>query len=356
MQPSISSPPVGDVGSEANVEWQHVEVAPAQTNRNVFGLYRQYRTSNFPKHDPEAAIDRKLLLIPVNDTLAPEVALNSTPSSDAPSTSAVDHANPLSNRAVVDPSPFHPYPNWTSFRLGHWYWTGSPKKSESTFKDLLDILTDPRFCAEDLGGVNWKLINERLLMGETASSISESPETLPDDWNETDIQISVPVHSKGAFPGVHLYDAATLCHRKIVSVIRSRVSDPLIFPHIHLEPYKLFWKANSTDPVRVHGEVYTSPAFIETHDALQRSPPEPGCTRERVVIALMFSSDGTHLTEYGDATLHPLYVEFGNESKERRSKQSNGCFEHIAYFESVSAGSLSILAFSAVQSNYLLAS
>ena len=112
----------------------------------------------------------------------------------------------------------------------------------------------------------------------------------------------------------------------------------LVFPHLHLEPYELFWKANSAEPVRVHGGVYTSPAFIEAHDALQLSPPEPGCARQRIVIALMFSSDGTHLTEYGDAYLHPLYAELGNESKDRRSKQSNGCFEHIAYFESVGLG------------------
>ncbi|PIL33173.1 hypothetical protein GSI_04623 [Ganoderma sinense ZZ0214-1] len=346
---AVSSPVVGRVGSDTGVEQERVEVVPARTKRNVFGLYRQYRSSTFPKHDPEAAIDRRLLLEPVNDSPA-DSPMEATPASapclppEASSKPPLDQSsnraattNPVSATSTAESnrSLFHPYPNWTSFHLGQWYWTGSPKKSESTFKDLLDIVTDPRFCAEDLVGVNWKVINEKLLMGETYSSVLEGPDTLPDDWHETDIQISVPVHSKGDNPGVHLYKAATLYHRKITSMIRSRVTDPSIFPHLHLAPYELFWKANSSEPVRVHGEVYTSPAFTKVHDTLQHSPPEPGCTRERVVIALMFSSDGTHLTEFGDAKLHPLYVEFGNESKARRSKQSSGCFEHIAYFESL---------------------
>nr|VWP02335.1 Arf family GTPase [Ganoderma boninense] len=338
-----SSPVTAFVGDNSEVQQQRVDVVPAQTKRNVFGLYRQYRSETFPQHDPEAAIDRCLLLEPVNDSPA-DLPFKATPASAlAPcelSEPPLGHSRPTAttndgSTAECSLSIFHPYPNWTSFRLGQWYWTGSPKNSESTFKDLLDIVTDPRFCAEDLAGVNWKTINEKLVMGETYSSALESSDTLPDDWHETDIQISVPVHSRGETPGVHLYEAATLCHRKITSVIRSRVTDPSIFPHLHLEPYELFWKANSAEPVRVHGEIYTSPAFIEAHDELQRSPQEPGCTRERVVVALMFSSDGTHLTEYGDAKLHPLYMEFGNESKARRSKQSSGCFEHIAYFESL---------------------
>ena len=320
----------------------------------MFGLFREYRTSSFPNHDPERAIDRELLLDPVSDPPdepLPQITPTPTPcsSSDLSSTSPLNDSqsrlndapttDPVSTGSISDsdPSPFHPYPNWTSFRLGQWYWTGSPQKSESTFKALLEILTDTRFRAEDIVGVNWKLINEKLLKGETRSSASKNSEILPDDWHETEVQISVPVHSKADNPGVHLYDAATLCHRSIVSMICSKVTNPLVFPHLHFEPYELFWKPNSAEPVRVHGEVYTSPAFIEAHDALQRSPPEPDCGRERVVIALMFSSDETHLTDYGDAKLHPLYVEFGNESKERRSKQSNGCFEHMAYFESVSS-------------------
>ena len=361
--PTVSSHVGGIVESQAASQPQHiVDLTPARTKRKVFGLFREYCRESFPKHDPEAAIDRELLLDPINQPSADsylEVLPTSNPCSSSNAHSSPSPAIPpelcshhtaavalVSTRSSADSNvaSFHPYPNWTSFRLRQWYWTGSPKKSESTFKELIEILTDRRFCAEDIVGINWKSINEKLLKGETHSSTSDSLDTLPDDWYETDVQISMPVHSKGDEPGIHVYEAVTLCHRKLVSMIRSKVTDRSVFPHLHLEPYKLFWKPNSAEPVRVHREVYTSPAFIEAHDTLQRSPPEPDCTRERVVIALMFSSDGTHLTDYGDAKLHPLYVEFGNESKERRSKQSNGCFEHVAYFESVSSSLVVIVA------------
>ena len=332
------------------LQQEHVEITPARTTCNIFGLFRQYHAQDLPTHDPEVAIDRELLLNPINDPID-DTLPDPSPPSNAPSASSPEFSEPrldcddtisTGSDAVSNDNPFHPYPNWTSFHLGKWYWTGSHKKSESTFKDLLDILVDPRFCAEDLVGVNWKSINGKLLVGETCSPALEDSGILPDDWHESDIQISVPAHSKGNEPGVHVYNAATLCHRSIISVIRSRVTDLSVFPHLHLEPFELFWKANSMEPIRVHGEVYTSAAFIEAHDALKRTPPEPGCTRERVVIALMFSSDGTHLTDFGDAKLHPLYMEFGNESKDRRSKQSNSCFEHIAYFESVSSAHLTL--------------
>ena len=146
-------------------------------------------------------------------------------------------------------SPFHPYPNWMSFHLGQWYWTGSPKKLELTFKDLLNIVTNHQCCIEELIGVNWKMINEKLLMGKTCSTLLGSPETLPDNWYETDIQIHIPVYSKGNAPGIHLYKAATLCHQKITSMICSRVTDSSVFPYLHLEPYELFWKANSMELV-----------------------------------------------------------------------------------------------------------
>ena len=179
--PAISSP---GVGSDSENQQQRVEVIPAQTKCNVFGLYRQYRTETYPKHDPEAAIDRQLLLEPVNDPPAdtlPQSMSTSAPCpfSEVPSNPVLDRPSPSSNyvattnamsiRSAVESSRslFHPYPNWSSFRLGQWYWTGSPKKSESTFKELLDIVTDPKFCAEDLEGVNCKIINEKLLMGET---------------------------------------------------------------------------------------------------------------------------------------------------------------------------------------------
>ncbi len=71
--------------------------------------------------------------------------------------------------------------------------------------------------------------------------------------------------------------------------------------------------------------------MIEAHMNLQRSSPEPGCELERVVVALMFWSDSTHLANFGTASLWPLYLFFGNQSKWLRGKPRTASCHHIAY-------------------------
>jgi len=85
-----------------------------------------------------------------------------------------------------------------------------------------------------------------------------------------------------------------------------------------MEPYELFWKpTNQHEEVRLHGELYSSEAFVKVHRTLQESPGEPDCDLQRVVVALMFWSDSTHLTTFGNSHLWPLYLFIGNESKYR---------------------------------------
>jgi len=50
----------------------------------------------------------------------------------------------------------------------------------------------------------------------------------------------------------------------------------------------------------------------------------------------MFWSDATHLTNFSDAKLWPLYLFFGGDSKYLRCKPSCHLCEHIAYFQTVS--------------------
>lgn len=76
--------------------------------------------------------------------------------------------------------------------------------------------------------------------------------------------------------------------------------------------------------------------FVDAHHTLQDSPGEPGCNLPKVIVALMFASDGTQLTAFSNAKLWPLYLAIGNELKYRQTKPSCGAFEHVAYFESVS--------------------
>ncbi|KAG2342261.1 hypothetical protein BDR05DRAFT_976464 [Suillus weaverae] len=71
-----------------------------------------------------------------------------------------------------------------------------------------------------------------------------------------------------------------------------------------------------------------SVAFYNAYSDLQESPGEPGS-------GLMFWSDATQLTSFGNAKLWPTYMYFSNESKYRCCKPSCNLSNHVAYFETL---------------------
>jgi hypothetical protein len=279
-----------------------------RTPRNIFGLSRQYETKDLPSFDPEEHITLEDL-------------------SNIPA-----HSDPS------DPKAFYPYPNRSAFELGNWHWNGGVHKSQRSFHDLMEIMGDPEFNLADVRDVNWDRINEKL------GTDDDTGEWLDDDagWTRTPVTISVPYQKRRGIPsepgaGPRNYTVEDFRHRNLVSVIKEKVSGLPQCHRFHFEPYELHWQRNSNvDPIRVQGELYTSPAFIDTHLELQDSPGEPGCDLPRVVIALMFWSDATQLTAFGNAKLWPLYTFFGNESKYCRCKPSCHLCEHVAYFQTVS--------------------
>ncbi|KAJ7736493.1 hypothetical protein B0H16DRAFT_1326523, partial [Mycena metata] len=158
------------------------------------------------------------------------------------------------------------------------------------------------------------------------------------NFKETSIEIDVPSGSqtvpskKFAVPGLQ--------YRSLVSVIKSAFEDPLS-GHFHFAPFKLFHKFQNSvaAPIRVFNELYNSDAYITEHDRIQRHgeihPDDRGCKHEKVIAALMFWSDSTHLANFGTAKLWPIYMLFGNLSKYIRAKPSAGAEHHVAYIPSL---------------------
>ena len=283
-----------------------------QSPRNMFGLFRRYHATGFPIHDPCKHITP-------ND-------LNISP--DLSSTSPHDYS---------------PYPNFNSYLIGKWYWDGGEKKSQVSLQDLIKIVGHLEFRPEDVAGQNWRLIDAHLSGDFYKDSNKESgdeQDSKVGGWIKTPIRINIPFSKGMTCPGPKEFDMGILHHRKLMTIIRERITQPSAHPHLHFEPYELFWQPNDTaEPMRVHGELYTSDAFIEAHCKLQNSPPEPGCDLPRVVLGLKFASDGTQLTSFSTAKLWPVYLTIGNESKDRRSKPSRKAFEHVAYLETVGKSS-----------------
>lgn len=128
-----------------------------------------------------------------------------------------------------------------------------------------------------------------------------------------------------------------LLHRNLTGIIKAVFSSPLA-RHFHFSPFKLFHEVSSDVEERIFSEVYNSDVFIEENDKVQGAPlppDEPDCKREKVVAALMFWSDSTHLANFGTAKLWPIYLLFGNISKYIRGQPNSGACQHVAYIPSL---------------------
>jgi hypothetical protein len=280
-----------------------------RTPRNVFGLSRHYESTEPPSYDPEEHLSlQDLSNIPVC-------------------------ADPTETDDV-----YYPFPNQSAFLLAEWHWNGGEQKSRASFHSLMEIIGNPKFQSTDIRGINWDRINEELGTGD------DEAEWLDDDagWSSTPVTISVPYQSRRGVPsepgaGPRNYTVEDFYHRSLVSIIKEKISGLKDAHQFHFEPYEQHWQRNDdVDPIRTQGELYTSPAFIDAHRELQDSPAEPGCDLPRVIVALMFWSDATQLTSFGNTKLWPLYLFIGNESKYRRCKPTSHLCDHVAYFRIVS--------------------
>ena len=230
-----------------------------KSSRNMFGLFHQYYVTGFPDHDPGKHIQ-------LNDLHT--------------STSLVHD--------------YSPYPNQSAFLQGEWYWNGGQKKSQSSFQNLIKIVGHPDFHLEDVAAKNWRLI-DTWLSGESKGSNKEDNWENEDDsrlggWTKTPIRVNAPFHKRTLQKCPKEFEAGILHHCKLMTIIRERITRLSVHPHLHVEPYKLFWQPDdATELVRVHGELYTLEAFIDAHNKLQdssraRMRPSEGCARTYVFL------------------------------------------------------------------------
>jgi hypothetical protein len=159
--------------------------------------------------------------------------------------------------------------------------------------------------------------------------------TPKDGWQEVEVDIQVPDgQAHGSESDIPIFSVPGLHYRSLTEVIKSAFHDTTA-RCFHYTPFKQFWSPSDGQSQRICDELYTSDAMIDAHVEIQRQPPEPGCTLERVVAGLMFWSDSTHLASFGDASLWPIYLFFGNQSKWLRGKPRTASCHHLAYIPKV---------------------
>jgi hypothetical protein len=266
-----------------------------QTAVNSFGLWKEYLYR--PSYDPDAFISVADLYRPHASTIVTDSVGQEESSGD--SSDAV--------QLLLD-----------------WQNTGSSAKSNGELDRLVhEVLFHPDFQLARLQNFNATRENQKADADRERSHFLES-------FQLATVDIEVPSGSRNIPP--RMFPVPGLYYRKIVALIKDAFESPISL-HFHLSPYKLFRKhPNGEDDERIYSEMYDSDVFLDEHDKVQRAPTdEPNCKHEKVVAALMFWSDATHLASFGTAKLWPIYMLFGNLLKYLRCRPTSGAIKHIAY-------------------------
>jgi hypothetical protein len=271
---------------------------------NNFGLWRSYL--HRPTYDPDSLIS--------SDDLS-----NQFPSE----TDSPQHAKPAARSSI----------NTSTSLLMSWQNNGHTTKSTGQLNSLVhDVLLDPKFDVNELKGFKAERAEKQ------AEKDAADAFPLLKDFQTASVDIEVPSGVKD-IPS-RMFSIPGLYYRSLVTVIKAAFVDPLS-RHFHFTPFKLFHTVRSTAAqMRVFSEIYNSNAFIQEHDNIRLRgalPPDAlDCKLEKVIAALMFWSDSTHLANFGTAKLWPIYMLFGNLSKYIRAKPNSGAEHHVAYIPSVS--------------------
>lgn len=284
------------------------------TTRNHFGIRREY--PHRPTYDPNSAVaDEHLSGYYAKHQPVPDPTVSLSESQQTPR------------------EPPWPFRNMSTYLLMEWMVTGSIQKSAGEVDRLANkVLAHPQFALDDLNGFSARQEGRRL--DESDNTDQFAPPFLQDGWRESVVNISVPLGSKDSRGLSMPFSVPGLHHRSILDVMKAALSD-ITARRFHFSPFKRLWKPPGGVEERCFDEAYTSDAWIEEHDKLQKQQNEPDCKLEKVILGLMFWSDSTHLANFGTAKVWPLYLYFGNLSKYFRGKPSSAASHHIAYIPSV---------------------
>jgi len=300
---------------------------------NSFGIYRTY-THGPPTITP----DEYFTLSSVSDSLS--MARDPARSHFKPSSSSsFDSSSPKSATTL---NYFAPFLNASVFLLMSWYYNGSSIKSFRDIDKLVhNVIQHEDFKSSDFGNT-FSSAREAERMDKEQSSKSGNSDTLPfsskDGWIEGSVSIPVPCDGVQHESEEHAprFVINGIWYRRPLEVIKKAFSE-LAAENFHMIPFKEYWKPSEHEPSeRIYSETFTADVFNDEYDKLRKFKRYgPNSTLEPIVAGISFYSDSTHLTSFGNASLWPIYMYIGNQSKYLRAKPSEFAAHHIAYIPKV---------------------
>ncbi|KAI0070439.1 hypothetical protein K474DRAFT_793716, partial [Panus rudis PR-1116 ss-1] len=294
--PTAPAPIVDDLQTDAEPATPiptlpNIVLRPVQTAKNIFGLFREYMT--IPSFTPDFALSDVstsphpvMAVTEADETgtfLEAERNIPRTLLSVVPTPlDHADHSLPADSEYITIPPDCE---NPSIYLLMVWMWTGSSTKSQDELNRLVHkSIKHPSFNVSELDNFD---------AGRETAKIDAMLADKEDGWRESTVKFRVPdgrSHGHRGDDPVPVFPVPGLLHRSIVEVIKSAWSSATSSDY-HYIPFRQYWQRDDGTTERVHDELYASEAFNTAYEDLQRQPPEPGCTLERVVCGLMFWSD-----------------------------------------------------------------
>ena len=156
-----------------------------------------------------------------------------------------------------------------------WLNNGKTMKSEEEIDSLVkDVMGAPDFDISHLKGFSASRENARLTRAIAEARESGKASALLKRFGNSPLCIKVP-SGKAGVPAAD-FPLPDLLHMKLTDVIEGAFQDSLA-QHLHYSPFELH-RTSSGDPKdseRVHGELYTSQAFLEAHNDVQHHASLP---------------------------------------------------------------------------------
>ncbi|OSD05112.1 hypothetical protein PYCCODRAFT_1385676 [Trametes coccinea BRFM310] len=235
-----------------------------------------------------------------------------------------------------------------------WYYSGSAVKSAGELDRLVhDVILAPDFDPQDFLGFRAKKELERMDTPIDGAELArEETFSAEDGWRRGSVHISLPKakirhDSETAAP---TFEVENIIYRPFLASIKAAYEDAVAERYHHI-PFQLF--ANSppstaapaspdpSDPTqRLYSEAYNADTLKELDEAIQlkakddREQDDPP-DLEYAVAPIGLYSDSTHLTNFGTASLWPVYFWILGLSKYIRAMPSSFATHHLAYMPSL---------------------
>jgi hypothetical protein len=270
---------------------------PYCTPPNNFGIWKEYRYR--PSYDPDAFVSAEDLYRPHTSTI-------------------------VANQVQEEQLEASAYTNKSTALLVDWQNTGSSAKSNTEVNRLVhEVFLHPDFQLDEVRSFNAVQENQKADLAEAKSPLLQA-------FQHADIHITIPSGNKDVSP--RSFSIPGLYFRKLTTLIKDSFESPLS-SMFHFTPFKMYrTRPDGKDKERIFSEMYDSDILWDEHNKVQRAPTDDlTCKREKVVAALMFWSDATHLASFGTAKMWPIYMLFGNLSKYVRCQPDSGATKHVAY-------------------------